>query len=266
MTDLEKTLEAGLIALIAVAQQIREKQTGEVADLQLLEAKSLLGCALAGVSSKPFAAKLGPVRPNDIPSKQSKENSKENGHNESPKSHTNIRYRRSGFGLPDKAALAERGTLLACWTMTRCTASRLGARRVSLANCLSVASASYTLAPRPEPCSMTPTCPTEVVHGDGAHGRGQERHQRPSSSMPHRSRLQDRVALVPPARKAMEDLNTTPMGSKGQIVEIDETRLGGRKLRKGNKAGEWTTKSPYSECRTQRAGASAKDQQCQGAT
>ena len=27
------------------------------------------------------------------------------------------------------------------------------------------------------------------------------------------------------------------MGSKGQIVEIDETRLGGRKLRKGNKAG-----------------------------
>jgi transposase-like protein len=38
-------------------------------------------------------------------------------------------------------------------------------------------------------------------------------------------------------RKAMEELNQPPMGSKGQIVEIDETRLGGRKLRKGHKAG-----------------------------
>jgi transposase-like protein len=38
-------------------------------------------------------------------------------------------------------------------------------------------------------------------------------------------------------RKAMEDLDAPPMGSKGQIVEIDETRLGGRKLRKGSKAG-----------------------------
>jgi transposase-like protein len=39
-------------------------------------------------------------------------------------------------------------------------------------------------------------------------------------------------------RKAMEELNPTPLGGQGQIVEIDETFLGGRKLRKGVKAGK----------------------------
>lgn len=38
-------------------------------------------------------------------------------------------------------------------------------------------------------------------------------------------------------RKAMEELNAPPLGGQGQIVEIDETRLGGRKLRKGVQAG-----------------------------
>ena len=38
-------------------------------------------------------------------------------------------------------------------------------------------------------------------------------------------------------RKAMQEQNPPPMGSQGQIVEIDETKLGGRKLRKRNKAG-----------------------------
>jgi transposase-like protein len=32
-------------------------------------------------------------------------------------------------------------------------------------------------------------------------------------------------------RKAMEELNVTPLGSQGQVVEIDETWLGGRALR-----------------------------------
>jgi transposase-like protein len=39
-------------------------------------------------------------------------------------------------------------------------------------------------------------------------------------------------------RKAMQELNTTPLGGQGQIVEIDEAFLGGRKLRKGVKAGK----------------------------
>ena len=39
-------------------------------------------------------------------------------------------------------------------------------------------------------------------------------------------------------RKAMEELNTAPLGGQGQIVEIDETYLGGKKLRKGVKAGK----------------------------
>jgi len=38
-------------------------------------------------------------------------------------------------------------------------------------------------------------------------------------------------------RKAMEEMNVQPFGGGGKIVEIDESRLGGRKLRKGNKAG-----------------------------
>jgi transposase-like protein len=38
-------------------------------------------------------------------------------------------------------------------------------------------------------------------------------------------------------RKAMEEQNMSPLGGQGQIVEIDETRLGGRKLRKGVQAG-----------------------------
>ncbi len=38
-------------------------------------------------------------------------------------------------------------------------------------------------------------------------------------------------------RKAMQEHELEPLGSKGQIVEIDEARLGGRKLRKGVKAG-----------------------------
>jgi len=39
-------------------------------------------------------------------------------------------------------------------------------------------------------------------------------------------------------RKAMEELNSEPLGGQGQVVEIDETFLGGRKLRKGVKAGK----------------------------
>jgi|SRR5579864_257465 len=39
-------------------------------------------------------------------------------------------------------------------------------------------------------------------------------------------------------RKAMQELNGPPIGSGGQIVEIDETFIGGKKLRKGVKAGK----------------------------
>jgi transposase-like protein len=39
-------------------------------------------------------------------------------------------------------------------------------------------------------------------------------------------------------RKAMQEQEKKPLGSRGQIVEIDETNLGGRKLRKGVKAGK----------------------------
>ena len=39
-------------------------------------------------------------------------------------------------------------------------------------------------------------------------------------------------------RKAMEELNTKPLGSEGQVIEIDETFIGGKKLRKGVKAGK----------------------------
>jgi transposase-like protein len=39
-------------------------------------------------------------------------------------------------------------------------------------------------------------------------------------------------------RKAMQELESEPLGGQGQIVEIDETFLGGRKLRKGVKAGK----------------------------
>lgn len=39
-------------------------------------------------------------------------------------------------------------------------------------------------------------------------------------------------------RKAMEELNASPIGGTGKIVEIDETWLGGKKLRKGVKAGK----------------------------
>jgi transposase-like protein len=39
-------------------------------------------------------------------------------------------------------------------------------------------------------------------------------------------------------RKAMEELNTSPLGGQGQVLEIDETYLGGKKLRKGVKAGK----------------------------
>jgi transposase-like protein len=39
-------------------------------------------------------------------------------------------------------------------------------------------------------------------------------------------------------RKAMEELNTAPLGGQGQVIEIDETYLGGRKLRKGVKAAK----------------------------
>ncbi len=38
-------------------------------------------------------------------------------------------------------------------------------------------------------------------------------------------------------RKAMEELNAPPLGGAGKIVEIDEARIGGRKLRKGTQAG-----------------------------
>jgi transposase-like protein len=38
-------------------------------------------------------------------------------------------------------------------------------------------------------------------------------------------------------RKAMEELNAAPLGGEGKIIEIDEARIGGRKLRKGVKAG-----------------------------
>jgi len=39
-------------------------------------------------------------------------------------------------------------------------------------------------------------------------------------------------------RKAMQEHELEPLGSKGQTVEIDETHIGGRKLRKGVKAGK----------------------------
>ena len=39
-------------------------------------------------------------------------------------------------------------------------------------------------------------------------------------------------------RKAMQELNISPLGGQGQVLEIDETYLGGRKLRKGVKAGK----------------------------
>ncbi|HKV79659.1 MAG TPA: IS1595 family transposase [Candidatus Sulfotelmatobacter sp.] len=38
-------------------------------------------------------------------------------------------------------------------------------------------------------------------------------------------------------RRAMQEQEHTPLGSKGQVVEIDEMRIGGRKLRRGVKAG-----------------------------
>jgi transposase-like protein len=39
-------------------------------------------------------------------------------------------------------------------------------------------------------------------------------------------------------RKAMQELESEQLGGEGQIVEIDETFLGGKKLRKGVKAGK----------------------------
>jgi len=39
-------------------------------------------------------------------------------------------------------------------------------------------------------------------------------------------------------RKAMQELETAPLGGQGQVLEIDETYLGGKKHRKGVKAGK----------------------------
>jgi len=39
-------------------------------------------------------------------------------------------------------------------------------------------------------------------------------------------------------RKAMQEMEINPLGAQGQVVEIDETYLGGKKLRKGVKAGK----------------------------
>ena len=39
-------------------------------------------------------------------------------------------------------------------------------------------------------------------------------------------------------RKAMQEIDLSPLGGQGQVVEIDETYLGGKKLRKGVKAGK----------------------------
>jgi transposase-like protein len=39
-------------------------------------------------------------------------------------------------------------------------------------------------------------------------------------------------------RKAMQELETAPLGGQGQVLEIDETYLGGKKTRKGVKAGK----------------------------
>jgi transposase-like protein len=39
-------------------------------------------------------------------------------------------------------------------------------------------------------------------------------------------------------RKAMQEIEFAPLGGQGQVVEIDETYLGGKKLRKGIKAGK----------------------------
>lgn len=39
-------------------------------------------------------------------------------------------------------------------------------------------------------------------------------------------------------RKAMQEINISPLGGQGQIVEVDETFIGGKKLRKGVKAGK----------------------------
>jgi transposase-like protein len=39
-------------------------------------------------------------------------------------------------------------------------------------------------------------------------------------------------------RKAMQELETAPLGGQGQVLEIDESYLGGKKTRKGVKAGK----------------------------
>jgi len=39
-------------------------------------------------------------------------------------------------------------------------------------------------------------------------------------------------------RKAMQELEAAPLGGQGQVLEIDETYLGGKKLRKGVKVGK----------------------------
>lgn len=39
-------------------------------------------------------------------------------------------------------------------------------------------------------------------------------------------------------RKAMQEFETAPLGGQGQVLEIDETYLGGKKLRKGVKAAK----------------------------
>lgn len=39
-------------------------------------------------------------------------------------------------------------------------------------------------------------------------------------------------------RKAMEEMNSSPLGGQGKVVEIDETYVGGKKRRRGVKAGK----------------------------
>ena len=59
-------------------------------------------------------------------------------------------------------------------------------------------------------------------------------------------------------RKAMEELNSAPIGGQGKIVEVDETFVGGRKLGKGHKAA---VDAKIWHRRARRSGSSPADRQ-----
>jgi len=50
LESIEKTIESGFIALVAIATQTREGKTGEPTNLELLEAKHLLNEIYRGVA------------------------------------------------------------------------------------------------------------------------------------------------------------------------------------------------------------------------